>query len=111
CRDWGSIPRALLSTFTILGVIMGLHVIVGAGPVGIATAESLQTAGHKVRMISRRGSGPSTVERIAADAADADTLASLVSGAAALYNCANPPYHRWPQLWPPLSAALLQAAE
>ncbi len=90
---------------------MGLHVIVGAGPVGIATAESLQTAGHKVRMLSRRGAGPSTVERSAADAADADTLASLVSGAAALYNCANPPYHRWPQLWPPLSAALLQAAE
>ena len=28
-----------------------------------------------------------------------------------MYNCANPPYHRWPELWPPLAAAMLAAAE
>jgi len=29
----------------------------------------------------------------------------------ALYNCANPAYHRWAQDWPPIAAALLAAAE
>jgi nucleoside-diphosphate-sugar epimerase len=90
---------------------MALHVIVGAGPVGLAAARRLHELGHRVRMVTRRGVGPSTVERIAADATDADRLASLATGAAALYNCANPPYHRWPQQWPPLAAALLAAAE
>jgi nucleoside-diphosphate-sugar epimerase len=28
-----------------------------------------------------------------------------------IYNCANPPYHRWRQDWPPLAAAMLAAAE
>jgi nucleoside-diphosphate-sugar epimerase len=92
---------------------MALHVIVGAGPVGTAAAESLVLAGHRVRMVTRRGTGPShpEIELIAADATDATRLAALASGAAALYNCANPPYHRWPTDWPPLAAALLQAAQ
>jgi nucleoside-diphosphate-sugar epimerase len=90
---------------------MGRHVIVGAGPVGRATAEHLLRLGHEVRMVTRSGSGPDGVERVAADATDVDRLASLAAGADALYNCANPAYHRWPQLWPPLAAALLGAAE
>src|SRR5262245_37429761 len=101
---------------------MGRHVIVGSGPVGTATAEHLVKLGHEVRMVTRTGAGPSlggrragragvTVERIAADATDAGRLASLAAGADALYNCASPPYHRWPELWPPLAAALLDAAE
>jgi 2-polyprenyl-6-methoxyphenol hydroxylase-like FAD-dependent oxidoreductase len=49
---------------------MALHVIVGAGPVGTATARALVDQGHRVRMIARSGSGPRDlpIERIAADA-------------------------------------------
>ncbi|MGR6317237.1 NAD-dependent epimerase/dehydratase family protein [Micromonospora soli] len=92
---------------------MSLHVIVGAGPVGTATAQLLAERGERVRVVTRRGTGPEhpAVERTAADAADADRLAALTEGAAALYNCANPAYHRWPVDWPPLAAALLTAAE
>lgn len=92
---------------------MALHVIVGAGPVGSATARLLAEGGEQVRVVTRRGTGPEhpAIERVAADAADADRLAGLVEGAAALYNCANPAYHRWPTDWPPLAAALLTAAE
>src|SRR5436853_7699464 len=90
---------------------MALHVIVGAGPIGTATAQHLLAAGHDVRMITRSGSGPDGVERVAADATDAARLTTLAAGAAALYNCANPPYHRWPVEWPPLAAALLTSAE
>ncbi|SCE79972.1 Nucleoside-diphosphate-sugar epimerase [Micromonospora coriariae] len=92
---------------------MALHVIVGTGPVGTATALLLAERGEQVRVISRRGAGPEhpAIERIAADAADADRLSVLTDGARALYNCANPAYHRWPIDWPPLAGALLAAAE
>ncbi len=92
---------------------MSLHVIVGAGAVGTATARLLAERGEQVRVVTRRGGGPghATVERVAADAADADRLGRLADGASAIYNCANPPYHRWLTEWPPLASALLTAAE
>ena len=91
---------------------MSLHVIVGAGPVGTTTAELLAATGHHVRLVTRSGSGPSqpAVERVAADATDADALRDLCAGADALYNCANPAYHQWATAWPPLAQALLAAA-
>jgi nucleoside-diphosphate-sugar epimerase len=90
-----------------------LHVVVGAGPVGTATAHLLADAGHTVRVVTRSGSGPDRagVERVAADAAHPGRLVALADGATALYNCANPPYHRWVTDWPPIATALLAAAE
>ncbi len=92
---------------------MSFHVIVGAGPVGSATAMRLAGQGEQVRIITRSGAGPAApgIERIAADATDTGRLAALAEGAAVLYNCACPPYHRWPADWPPLAAAVLAAAE
>ncbi|MEV4488874.1 NAD-dependent epimerase/dehydratase family protein [Micromonospora coxensis] len=92
---------------------MSLHVIVGAGPVGTATARLLAGRGERVRVVTRRGTGPEhpAVERVAADAADPGRLTALAEGATALYNCANPAYHRWPTDWPPLAGSLLTAAE
>jgi nucleoside-diphosphate-sugar epimerase len=92
---------------------VALHVVVGAGAVGLATARLLAARGERVRLVSRRGAGPEypSVERVAADATDSAALARHASGAVALYNCAAPPYHRWPQEWPPLAGALLDAAE
>ena len=90
---------------------MGLHVIVGAGPVGRATAQLLAERGEKVRVVTRRGTEVAGAEAVAADATDAAALRGLVSGADALYNCANPRYHRWPIDWPPLHEAMLAAAE
>jgi nucleoside-diphosphate-sugar epimerase len=90
-----------------------LHVIVGAGPVGTATANLLADRGEQVRVITRRGTGPERqeVERVAADAADSARLGELAQGAAALYNCASPAYTQWFTDWPPLNQALLRAAE
>src|SRR3954471_7097091 len=92
---------------------MALHVIVGAGPVGTATATLLADRGEQVRVVTRSGGGLEhpAVERVSADATDADRLSALAEGAAALYNCANPQYHRWLTDWPPLATALLAAAE
>ena len=92
---------------------MSRHVIVGAGPVGTATARLLVERGEQVRVVTRRGTGLEhpAIERVAADATDSARLSTLAAGAAALYNCANPPYHRWLTDWPPLAAALITAAE
>lgn len=92
---------------------MAQHVIVGAGAVGSATAMLLAGRGEQVRLVSRHGAGPGhdRIERIAADAADAARLTEITTGAAALYNCASPLYHRWLADWPPLAASLLAAAE
>lgn len=89
------------------------HVVVGAGAVGSATARLLASRGERVRIISRSGRGPDLpgVERVAADASDAIRMRELSDGAAVVYNCLNPEYHRWPTDWPPMAAALLGAAE
>jgi nucleoside-diphosphate-sugar epimerase len=91
-----------------------LHVVVGAGPVGLATATELAAQGHEVLLVSRSGTGSAVpgARRMAADAADADRLTELAIGAVALYNCINPPsYDVWPTYWPPVAAAFLDAAE
>lgn len=91
---------------------MPVHVVVGKGPVGTATANLLAEQGRKVRLISRSGGpGGGAIEHVALDAADAERLSEASADAVAIYNCAAPPYHRWVQDWPRLSAALLDAAE
>lgn len=92
---------------------MSTHVIVGAGPVGSATALLLAEQGHTVRIITRSGSGPvhEGIERRTADAADAAALRAAAAGADVLYNCANPAYTAWATDWPPIADALLQTAE
>jgi nucleoside-diphosphate-sugar epimerase len=90
---------------------MALHVVVGAGPVGSAVARELLQRGEQVRVVTRSGSGIDGTEKVAADAGNAERLSELTRGAAALYNCVNPPYHRWTEEWPPVADALLAAAE
>jgi nucleoside-diphosphate-sugar epimerase len=89
------------------------HLVVGAGPIGSAVVRRLVADGGTVRLVTRSGSGPVLpgVERIAADAGDAGRLTELARGADAVYNCANPAYHRWVTDWPPIASALLAAAE
>lgn len=85
-----------------------LSLVVGAGVIGSRVAGMLAERGDRVRVVSRHGSGPAGV---AADAADAGAMARLAEGAAVIYNCVNPPYHRWPADWPPIAASVLAAAE
>ncbi|MBT0994418.1 NAD-dependent epimerase/dehydratase family protein [Cellulomonas sp. DKR-3] len=96
---------------------MNRHVVIGKGPVGTSLARLLGEAGHEVVVVSRTGAsggtrpaqrGPFT--HVAADAADPAALAAVVHGAAALYQCANPRYDRWPALWPALHGAAMEAA-
>lgn len=90
------------------------YLIVGAGPVGTETARLLAQAGHQVTVLTRSGTKPELegVRRLAADASDPDVLARAGEGMTAMFNCANPgDYTMWEQVWPPLAASLLTAAE
>ncbi len=90
-----------------------LHTIIGAGPVGTTTALELVRHGHRVRVVTRSGSGPDhpLVEKVTANADDVAAMTTACTGAVAVYNCANPPYHRWPTEWPPIHRSLMTAAE
>ena len=87
------------------------HLVIGAGVIGGRVAQLLAERGERVSVVSRSGAGPAEVTRVAADAHDAETMTRLASGAAVIYNCVNPPYHRWPADWPPIAASVLSAAE
>ena len=89
------------------------HVIVGAGPVGRNVAALLAERGSEVVVATRSGTdlGISGVASARVDATDVTALAEAAAGASVLYNCANPgDYTQWDATWPPLAAALLEAA-
>jgi nucleoside-diphosphate-sugar epimerase len=90
-----------------------VQLVIGAGAIGTATAQLLADHGERVRLVTRSGAGPEhpAIERVAADAADADALSRLAEGVAVIYSRAGPAYPRWVTDWPPLAAALLRAAE
>ncbi len=89
------------------------QVVVGAGIVGSTLAELLADDGQEVIVITRSGSGPNhkNIKRVAADVTDLSKLLQIAPSAAAIYNCVNPPYHRWAQEWPPIAESFLGYAE
>ncbi|GII00735.1 NAD-dependent epimerase [Planobispora takensis] len=91
---------------------MTFHVIIGAGAAAARTALLLAAEGERVKILSRSGAGPDhpLVEKVSADAGDADRLTGPLEGAATLFGCAAPPYHRWPQEFPALADGMLTAA-
>ncbi|MEU9037871.1 NAD-dependent epimerase/dehydratase family protein [Streptomyces sp. NPDC048352] len=91
---------------------MNSHVVIGFGPAGAATARLLVERGHSVRVVTASGRAPEPgIEHVALDARDGERLTEVARGAAALYHCAAPPYHRWAAQWPPLTASVCAAAE
>ena len=91
----------------------GTHLVVGAGEVGTAVARQLAASGHDVVIVTRSGSGPvaARIRRVAADASTVDALLAAAPTADVIYNCVNPPYDKWEELWPPMAQAFLQYAE
>lgn len=92
---------------------MSTHLVVGAGVVGTALANMLVDRGDEVVVVTRSGSGPHRegVSLVAADASSVEALLAAAPSASTIYNCANPPYNRWPQEWPPMARAFIEYAE
>jgi nucleoside-diphosphate-sugar epimerase len=89
------------------------YLVVGAGTIGTGVAEALAGRGDTVSLASRRGRHPDApgVTGVGVDATNADAVGELARRAAAIFNCANPLYHRWLTDWPPIASALQLAAE
>ena len=91
---------------------MSRFLIIGAGATGRATAAALVDGGHQVTMLTRSGGANAPgITREAGDAGDLETVTRVAQGAAAVINCANPKYHRWPTDWPPIARTLQGACE
>lgn len=92
--------------------VSGVHVVIGSGPIGRAVAAGLAGGGASTVLASRSAEQtpiPGVVTRNV-DATNADQLRAVVQSAAVVYNCANAPYHQWPQKLPPIWDGILAAA-
>jgi nucleoside-diphosphate-sugar epimerase len=91
-----------------------LHVIFGTGPVGQAVARELVQCGKTVKMVNRNGQKPAGVPEgvtvLAGDVSDVETAKQLAQGATHVYQCTNPLYDKWPELFPALQTGTLEAA-
>src|SRR5215212_5441331 len=89
-----------------------LHVVFGTGPVGMSVMDALVQRGRRVRMVNRSGraSVPDGVELVGGDATNVAFAREAGEGASVVYFALNPPYDKWPELFPPLQAAVLEGA-
>lgn len=88
------------------------QVVFGTGPVGLALIEHLNERGEEVRAVNRSGSAdlPDGVDLMGGDASDREFATRAARGANVVYQCLNPPYTIWPELFPPLQEAVVAAA-
>lgn len=89
-----------------------VHAVVGVGPVGRAVIDELDRRQLPVRAIARHPVAglPSRVEVVVADITDPDAAGRAMAGASVVYHAASTPYHRWPELLPPLMRGVLAGA-
>jgi nucleoside-diphosphate-sugar epimerase len=88
------------------------HVVIGAGPLGLAVVRELRRRGELVRLVSRSGraEAPSGAEVIAADVSDPAQAHRAFEGADLVYQCAAPRYSQWPALLPGMMQGTIEGA-
>ena len=89
-----------------------LHVILGAGSVGIALTDALVACGKRVRIVNRGGvkALPNGVENLRGDVASLDFARKTAEGATHVYDALGAPYDRWAELFPSLQKGAIEAA-
>ena len=87
-----------------------LHVVFGSGPIGSAVMSELLTRGYKVRIVNRhtKMNVPEGVALVQGDATDPAFTRDACKDATVVYDCTNPPYTQWPELFPPLQAGIVE---
>ncbi|MFD5921351.1 NAD-dependent epimerase/dehydratase family protein [Kitasatospora sp. NPDC058201] len=89
-----------------------LHVVLGAGGgIGSAVVRELVRGGHRPRAVGRTPIDvPAGVTSLTADLTTTEGARAAFAGAAVVYHCAQPAYHRWPQDFPGLTDAIVEGA-
>jgi nucleoside-diphosphate-sugar epimerase len=74
--------------------------------------ELIRRGRRRVRMVNRSGRArvPHGVEVVGGDATDEAFARGASEGASVVYFALNPPYDKWPELFPPLQAGVLEGA-
>lgn len=86
------------------------HVVLGAGPVGRAVVAALTSRGIEPAVVTRSGAPVPGATSRRADLSAPGQAAEAVAGAEAVFQCAQPAYHRWPEEFPGLQARAVDAA-
>ena len=88
------------------------HVVFGTGALGLALIDELGAMGLPVRAVNRSGVADvgDGIEVLGGDASSSIFTRHAAEGAAAVYQCLSPPYHRWPELFPALQNGVIHAA-
>ncbi|MEP0920137.1 NAD(P)H-binding protein [Leptolyngbya sp. DQ-M1] len=79
-----------------------LHVVIGAsGGTGSAIVRELVAQGKRVRGVNRSGHAnfPLNIELLEADATNQAQMREVCQGATVVYNCVNPPFTQWRELF------------
>jgi nucleoside-diphosphate-sugar epimerase len=90
-----------------------LHVVIGAsGGTGSAIVRELIVRGKRVRGVNRSGHAnvPSVVEMLKADATNPSHMREICQGATVVYNCVNPPFAQWTEIFPAVMEATIEGA-
>jgi nucleoside-diphosphate-sugar epimerase len=89
-----------------------MHVVAGVGPVGRAIIDALVARRLPARALVRHRVAdlPDEVEVVEADLTDPDATPRAMAGASVVYHAASAPYHRWPELLPPLMRGIVAGA-
>ncbi|NOU72273.1 NAD-dependent epimerase/dehydratase family protein [Paenibacillus sp. LMG 31458] len=89
-----------------------MEVILGAGPLGRAVMKELLRRGKKVRMVNSSGKAnvPDGVEVMKADLMSESGALTALKGAKNVFQCAQPPYHKWDGLFQKLMSHITKAA-
>ena len=90
----------------------GLYVVLGASQgLGRALAAELVGQGRRVRAVARQTpEGLDAAEPLAADVATPEGARRACAGAEVVFHSVQPPFHRWPEEFPALTANIIGAA-
>jgi nucleoside-diphosphate-sugar epimerase len=90
-----------------------LHVILGAGPVGLTLARALAAEGRRVRVVTRHSQPalPEGVEHLNATLEHSESAVEACRDAGVVFCCVGLDYTSWPERWPPLFGSILGGAQ
>ena len=90
-------------------------VVIGAGPVGRAVVAALHERGVRPVVVTRSLAGAhelrDDVEHRSADVSSARSAQEALHDASAVFQCAQPPYHRWVHDFRPFQESILSGCE
>jgi len=89
-----------------------LHVVFGAGSLGLAVMRQLLARGRRTWIVSRTGkvAVPSQVQVIRSDGSDVAAMSEICRWASVIYNCAEVYFLDWEEFLPRIQAGLIAGA-